>query len=113
MAAVVLLFSVATARAEVASIYGGSDGLCGHKTASGERLNCAAMTAAHRRLPFGTQLRVCHSGCVRFASTTAARGFEAETSTCHQQPPVLSACTRPATSRVCRFVKTSVSATLL
>jgi rare lipoprotein A len=64
MAAVVLLFSVATAHAEVASIYGGSDGLCGHKTASGERLNCAAMTAAHRRLPFGTQLRVCHSGCV-------------------------------------------------
>jgi hypothetical protein len=50
--------------AEVASIYGGSDGLCGHRTASGERLNCAAMTAAHRRLPFGTQIRVCHSGCV-------------------------------------------------
>jgi rare lipoprotein A len=64
MAAFVLLFSVATAHAEVASIYGGSDGLCGHKTASGERLNCAAMTAAHRRLPFGTQIRVCHSGCV-------------------------------------------------
>jgi rare lipoprotein A len=64
MAAFVLLFSVATAHAEVASIYGGSDGLCGHKTASGERLNCAAMTAAHRRLPFGTEIRVCHSGCV-------------------------------------------------
>ena len=62
MAAVALLFSAATASAEVASIYGGRDGLCGHKTASGERLNCAAMTAAHRRLPFGTQLRVCHSG---------------------------------------------------
>ena len=64
IAAVVLLFSVVTAHAEVASIYGGSDGLCGHKTASGERLNCAAMTAAHRRLPFGTQIRVCHSGCI-------------------------------------------------
>ena len=64
MAAFVLLFSVATAHAEVASIYGGGDGLCGHKTASGERLNCAAMTAAHRRLPFGTQVRVCHSRCV-------------------------------------------------
>jgi peptidoglycan lytic transglycosylase len=64
MVAVLLLFSVATAQAEVASIYGGSDGLCGHKTASGERLNCAAMTAAHRRLPFDTQVRVCHSGCV-------------------------------------------------
>ncbi|MFZ0150756.1 MAG: septal ring lytic transglycosylase RlpA family protein [Xanthobacteraceae bacterium] len=36
----------------------------GHKTASGERLNCEAMTAAHRRLPFGSQIRICHSGCV-------------------------------------------------
>jgi rare lipoprotein A len=50
--------------AEVASIYGGSDGLCGSRTASGERLNCAAMTAAHRTLPFGTLVEVCHSGCV-------------------------------------------------
>ena len=46
IAAVVLLFLVGTAHAEVASIYGGRDGLCGHKTASGEPLNCAAMTAA-------------------------------------------------------------------
>jgi hypothetical protein len=52
------------AYAQVASIYGGRDGLCGHKTASGERLNCSAMTAAHRKLPFGTNVRVCHSGCV-------------------------------------------------
>jgi len=52
------------AQAEVASIYGGSDGLCGHRTASGERLNCAAMTAAHRTLPFGSLVRVCHNGCV-------------------------------------------------
>jgi len=64
IAAAVLLFLVGNAQAEVASIYGGSDGLCGHKTASGERLNCTAMTAAHRRLPFGSQIRVCHSGCV-------------------------------------------------
>src|SRR3974377_2254966 len=64
IAAFVLLFSVATAHAEVASIYGGSDGLCGHKTARGERRNCAQMTPAHRRLPFGPQIRVCHSGCV-------------------------------------------------
>jgi rare lipoprotein A len=64
IAAGALLLFVGTAYAEVASIYGGRDGLCGHKTASGERLNCAAMTAAHRRLPFGTQIRVCHSGCV-------------------------------------------------
>jgi rare lipoprotein A len=52
------------AHAEVASIYGGGDGLCGHRTASGERFNCSAMTAAHRTLPFGTRVRVCHSGCV-------------------------------------------------
>lgn len=52
------------AQAQVATIYGGRDGLCGHRTANGERFNCAAMTAAHRKLPFGTQLRVCHTGCV-------------------------------------------------
>ena len=51
-------------RAEVASIYGGPDGLCGSLTANGERLNCAAMTAAHRTLPFGTLVDVCHKGCV-------------------------------------------------
>ena len=50
--------------AEVASIYGVRDGLCGHRTANGERLNCSAMTAAHRTLPFGAHVRVCHSGCV-------------------------------------------------
>jgi rare lipoprotein A len=52
------------AQAQVATIYGGSDGLCGRRTANGERFNCAAMTAAHRKLPFGTQVRVCHTGCV-------------------------------------------------
>jgi rare lipoprotein A len=55
---------VSVARAEVASIYGGHDGLCGHRTASGERFDCSAMTAAHRTLPFGTHVRVCHNGCV-------------------------------------------------
>jgi rare lipoprotein A len=60
-----MLFSlVIAARAQVASIYGGHGGLCGSRTANGERLNCAAMTAAHRRLPFGTRVRVCHKGCV-------------------------------------------------
>ena len=54
----------ATASADIASIYGGSDGLCGSRTANGEHLNCAAMTAAHRTLPFGTHVKVCHSGCV-------------------------------------------------
>ena len=52
------------ARAEVASVYGGSDGLCGSPTANGEHLNCGAMTAAHRTWPFGTLVGVCHNGCV-------------------------------------------------
>jgi rare lipoprotein A len=52
------------AHAEMASVYGGRDGYCGSRTANGERVNCSAMTAAHRRLPFGARVRVCHSGCV-------------------------------------------------
>ena len=52
------------ARSEVASVYGGRDGHCGRPTANGERLNCSAMTAAHRTLPFGTRVRVCRAGCV-------------------------------------------------
>src|SRR5580704_4520892 len=59
-----LLWLVGTAHAEMASVYGGRDGHCGSRTANGERLNCSAMTAAHRRLPFGTRVRVCHNGCV-------------------------------------------------
>lgn len=46
----------------VASYYGGSDGLCGHRTATGERLNCNEHTAAHRSLPFGTRVRVSYGG---------------------------------------------------
>ncbi len=41
-----------------ATYYGGSDHLCGRRTASGAVLNCGAMTAAHRTLPFGTVLTV-------------------------------------------------------
>jgi rare lipoprotein A len=52
------------AKAEMASVYGGSDGLCGSRTASGERMNCAALTAAHRTLPIGSRVKVCHAGCV-------------------------------------------------
>jgi rare lipoprotein A len=63
-AAALLLAASGIAHSEVASIYGGRDGLCGHRTANGERLNCSAMTAAHRTLPFGTRVRVCHNGCV-------------------------------------------------
>lgn len=38
----------------VASYYN----LCGRRTASGARMNCGAMTAAHRTLPFGTRVQV-------------------------------------------------------
>ena len=64
ISATLCLAVTGTVRAEVASIYGGPDGLCGSRTANGERLNCAAMTAAHRTLPFGTLVEVCHNGCV-------------------------------------------------
>jgi rare lipoprotein A len=41
----------------MASFYGNESG---SKTASGQRFNQNAMTAAHRSLPFGTRLRVTH-----------------------------------------------------
>jgi rare lipoprotein A len=40
----------------MASWYGKE--LAGHKTASGERFDPGKLTAAHRTLPFGTQVRV-------------------------------------------------------
>jgi rare lipoprotein A len=43
----------------IASFYGNESG---SKTASGQRFNQNAMTAAHRSLPFGTKLRVTHRG---------------------------------------------------
>jgi rare lipoprotein A len=61
--ALMLFALIGTARAEIASVYGGRDGYCGSRTANGERVNCSAMTAAHRRLPLGTRVRVCHRGC--------------------------------------------------
>ena len=62
--ALMLILFLSTAHAEVASVYGGRDGYCGSRKANGGRVNCSAMTAAHRRLPFGTRVRVCRSRCV-------------------------------------------------
>ena len=45
--------------AGMASFYGNESG---SKTASGQRFNQNAMTAAHRSLPFGTKLKVTHGG---------------------------------------------------
>ena len=41
----------------MASFYGNESG---SRTASGQRFNQNAMTAAHRSLPFGTKLKVTH-----------------------------------------------------
>ena len=49
-----LACSSATAEAGIASVYAYSGG----KTASGERANPGGLTAAHRTLKFGTQVRV-------------------------------------------------------
>lgn len=43
----------------MASFYGNESG---SRTASGQRFNQNAMTAAHRSLPFGTKLRITHGG---------------------------------------------------
>jgi rare lipoprotein A len=43
----------------MASYYGSESG---SRTASGQRFNQNALTAAHRSLPFGTKLRVTHGG---------------------------------------------------
>ena len=43
----------------MASYYGNE---AGSRTASGQRFNQNAMTAAHRSLPFGTKVRVTHRG---------------------------------------------------
>ena len=47
----------------VASYYGHGERLAKH-TASGAVFNPHGHTAAHKTLPFGTVLRVCHRGCV-------------------------------------------------
>jgi rare lipoprotein A len=52
----------ASARHTVASWYG--PGLAGNPTASGEPFRPEDHTAAHRTIPMGTELTVCHDGCV-------------------------------------------------
>ncbi len=53
----------APAQASVASWYG--PGFQGRRTASGERFNTHAFTAAHKSLPFGTRLKVTNVGTGR------------------------------------------------
>lgn len=59
--AILLSLTLATpSYSAVASWYG--PGFHGRKTASGERFNQHAMTAAHRSLPFGTKVKVTYKG---------------------------------------------------
>ena len=52
----------------VASWYGAAH--AGKRTASGERFDPAALTAAHRTLPFGSKVRVTHEGSGRSVVVT-------------------------------------------
>jgi rare lipoprotein A len=54
--ALVPLAAEAASSCGIASWYG--PGFHGNLTASGERFNSQALTAAHRSLPFGTKIRV-------------------------------------------------------
>ena len=55
----VLMCLESAAQAQVATYYGKE--FAGQRTASGEKFNPGAMTAAHRTLPFGTRVRVTNS----------------------------------------------------
>ena len=55
------MIGVGTTLALLASWYG--PGFAGNLTASGSIFNPAASTAAHKSLPFGTELRVCYRTC--------------------------------------------------
>jgi rare lipoprotein A len=54
----ILIATVAHAETGIASVYGGADGYCGKPVAGGGVLDCRALTAAHRTLPFGTAVKV-------------------------------------------------------
>lgn len=58
LVAALLLATPAAAETCIASHYGVGDGYGGKRTASGERMNPNAMTAAHRTKPFGSIVRV-------------------------------------------------------
>jgi len=64
--AAAVLLSVSTSASATNSMlsswYGGY--FHGRTTANGETYDMYGLTAAHKTLPFGTQLRVCYQGCV-------------------------------------------------
>ena len=76
--AIVLLLSLSSVAeahrlSGTATYYGGSDRLCGRRTASGAAFDCGALTAAHRTLPFGTVLSI-QSGGRSIQVTVTDRG---------------------------------------
>src|SRR3954466_2810074 len=58
-----------------ASHYGVGDGYGGRRTASGERMDPSAMTAAHRSLPFGTRVHAAGPGGSGVVPTNARGPF--------------------------------------
>ena len=56
------ILPASSASTMLASWYG--PGFHGRTTANGERYDMHGLTAAHKTLPFGTELRVCYQGCV-------------------------------------------------
>ena len=62
IAAAFLGTSASSAGTMLASWYGPY--FHGRTTANGETYNMYGITAAHKTLPFGTELRVCYQGCV-------------------------------------------------
>jgi rare lipoprotein A len=63
----------------LASWYGDGDGYDGKLTASGQRFDKNAMTAAHFDLPFGTRIRVRNLRNDRHVDLTITDRFPAET----------------------------------
>jgi peptidoglycan lytic transglycosylase len=60
LAALMLCACTVAGHAEsgIASVYGGADGYCNKPVAAGGVLDCRALTAAHKTLPFGTAVKV-------------------------------------------------------
>ena len=59
LAGLLLASGLARAESGIASVYGNGDGFCGKRTASGERFDCGALTAASKTLRLGSHARVC------------------------------------------------------
>jgi hypothetical protein len=78
----------------IASQYGVGDGYHGRRTASGERFNTYALTAAHRTRRFGSHVTVTNKAngrSVRVRITDRGPFIRGAASTCLEQQPTQSA----------------------